>query len=460
MRLLFSVLFLAFYNLFSAQAQQQPVSYQPFKDDSLRLDSIKKVIKINYLKDSASITGKDKKYIIDFYRERLEFINNMFVDKELIYTEETNKYLSGIVNEIFKNNPELKTLGTHFLFSRAYWPNAFSTGEGTIVFNIGLFIKLENESQAVFVLCHELAHLYLKHSNKAIDHYITTLYSDEFQAKLKALRKQEYERNKELDKLEKGVAFSSRRHGREHESEADSMGLVFMKNTGFDIKESIGCLNILDNIDKDTYNAEEGLQSLFNFSEYPFQNKWVKKEAVFFGISVDNKPTDKEEDSLKTHPDCKIRMAKLSPETDQFNSAAAKKFIVNEAEFKKLQQLFAMETLPFCYNSNRMSRCLYLAMELYKQNPDNAYIVATIGKCFNSFYENQKNHTLNNIVSLPSPLGEKNYNNLLEFIQRINLRDMAAISYYFLKQHESKFAADKDFMAAFNQSKINFKSNN
>jgi len=457
MRKLLSVLLVISCNFFYAHAQQ-PASYVPFKDDSLQLDLIKRSIKDKYLKDSVSIQGENKKYTVNLYRERLSFINQMFTDKDFIFTEETNQYLTSIINEIFKANPQLKTLGTHFLFSRAYWPNAFSTGEGTIVFNIGLFIKLKNESQVVFALCHEMAHLYLNHSNKAIDHYISTLYSDEFQAKLKELKKQQYEKNKELAKLEKGVVFSGRRHGREHESEADSMGLVFMQSTGFDVTESIGCLGILDNIDKDTYNAEEGLRSLFNFTDYPFQEKWVKKEDVFFGVSADAKPTDKEADSLKTHPDCKLRMARLEPAVKMISNTSAKKFIVDEAEFKKLQQLFALETLPYCFNSRRISRCLYLAMELFRQDPTNAYVVATIGKCFNEFYENQKNHTLNNIVSLPSPLGEKNYNALLEFIQKISLRDMAAIGYFFLKQHETEFAADKDFAAAFNQSRINLKN--
>jgi hypothetical protein len=455
MRLLLSLVTALVFTIYAANAQQ-PASYTPIQDDNVQLDLIKKAIHDNYRKDSAATAGEYKKYFIEFYKGRYDFINSMFTDKELIFTKEINDYLTAVVNEIFKTNPELKSLGTHFLFSRAYWPNAFSTGEGTIVFNIGLFIKLDNESQMVFTLCHELAHLYLQHSKKAIDHYIYTLYSDEFQAKLKALKKQEYEKNKELDKLEKGVVFTGRRHGREHESEADSMGLVFMKKTGFDTRESVSCLNILDTIDKDTYNTEEGLRSIFNFTEYPFQAKWLKKEEAFFGVSAGNQPTDKEEDSLKTHPDCKVRMARLTPAVQQSFNSNAKKFVVDEAVFKKLQQQFSLETLPFCYNSKRVSRCLYLAMELYKKDPENAYVVATIGNCFNAFYQNQKSHTLNTVVSLPSPLGEKNYNTLLEFIQKINLQDMASIGYYFLKQHENKFAADKDFAAALKQSKINF----
>jgi hypothetical protein len=254
------------------------------------------------------------------------------------------------------------------------------------------------------------------------------------------------------------VVFSGRRHGRQHESEADSMGLVFMKNTSFDISESIGCLKMLDIIDKDTYNTEEGLRSLFNFTEYPFQERWVKKEAVFFGISADSKETGTEEDSLKTHPDCKIRIAKITPAVELIKNSSTKKFITTEAEFKNMQELFSFETLPSTYKNKSISRCLYLALQLNQQHPGNAYIIATIGNCFNLLYENQKNHTLNQIVSLPSPYWDKNYSTLLEFIQNIRLEDMAALSYYFLKQYETSLAADKDFAAALKQSKLNFKN--
>ena len=116
MRILLSALLIISCNLFFAHAQQ-PASYVPFKDDSLQLDLIKKSIKDKYLKDSISIQGENKKYTVGMYRERFSFINQMFTDKEFIFTEETNKYLTSIVNEIFKANPQLKNLGTRFLFS-------------------------------------------------------------------------------------------------------------------------------------------------------------------------------------------------------------------------------------------------------------------------------------------------------------------------------------------------------
>jgi len=444
---------------FAGVFAQTPVGYTPFVIDSLKLVNVKKAVHDAYLKDSASTSGENKKYIINLYRERYQYLEDMFKEKELMANAETDDYLSSLVNEIFKNNPELKKLGTRFLFSKVYWPNAFSTGEGTIVFNIGLFSKLDNESQVVFVLCHELAHLYLDHGNKAILQYVNTVYSDDFQQELKDIKKSRYEKNKQLDNLVKGMTFKSRRHGREHESEADSVGLLFMQRTSFNVNGSLTCLARLDSIDKEAYVPDADLQRYFNFPEYSFQKKWIQKEKTFFGGVADLKLTGKEKDSLKTHPDCKARVTRLTPSVEKLKPASGNDFVVSEARFKDMKQRFRYEIIEFCFNSKRVSRSLFYAMELLNEEPGNAYLVGMIGKCFASFYENQKAHTLNQVVDLPSPYLDSNYNNLLEFLQKIHLNDMAAIGYFFLQSYQGKLSDNADFTRVYNRCKDIFEKN-
>ena len=436
---------------------QPLLSYKPIAIDSFQLLNIKNAIHDHYLKDSASQTGDNKKYIVNLYRERYQYLESMFTEKELMASSETDSYLASLVNEIMKSNPELKKLGTHFLFSRVYWPNAFSTGEGTIVFNLGLFAKLFNESQVIFVLCHELAHLYLDHGNKAILQYVNTVYSDDFQRELKDIKKTKYEKNKELDKLSKSITFKSRRHGREHETEADSMGLVFMQHSGFNVKESLTCLALLDSIDSERYVPGPELERYFNFAEYPFQKSWVKKEAAFFGGIADLKLTGKEKDSLKTHPDCKIRVARLTPSVEKLNTVSGSNFVVSESKFNELRQRFRYEIIEFCFTSKRVSHALFYAMEFLKDAPGDPYLVNMIGKCFASFYENQKTHTLNQVVDLPSPYFDKNYNSLLEFLQNIRIDDMSAIAYYFMQSYQATLGSNEDFTKVFNRCKGNFK---
>ncbi len=434
---------------------QNLTDYSPVINDSIKLLNIKKSIRQQYLKDSASVTGEYKKQIIGLYRERYQYLADMFTEKEFLNNIEADNYLNELANQVLNSNPQLKTLGTRFLFSRVYWPNAFSTGEGTIVFNIGLFAKLNNESEVVSIICHELAHLYLDHSTNSIMQYVNTVNSKDFQEQLKEIKKSKYEINKQLEKLEKSYVFKSRRHGREHEHEADSVGLSFMQNTGYSLQGALTGLGVLDKIDEDTYAAGNGLQKHFTFTAYAFNKKWLKKEEGFFGGVPDKNVTTKEKDSLKTHPDCKARIAKLTPIVERINKTG-NVFVVSQARYQTLQTSFKFEVVEFCFQSKRLSRALYYALELLETNPGNAYLVTTIGNCFNGFYSNQKDHTLNRVVDLPSPYADKNYDQLTQFIQNISLNDMAALVYHFLNSYKTKLAGNSNFDKTLSTATQNF----
>ncbi len=435
---------------------QPPFQYSPIKDDEGKLKSLQSEIRKQYEKDSAGITGENKKYILEIYRSRFKSLDELFIDKEAVTSPEANGYINAIANEIISKNPELKKIQPRIFFSRAWWPNAYTTGEGSIVFNIDLFIKLQNESQAAFVMCHELAHLFLEHSNKKINKYINTIYSDEFQGKLKGLKKQQYDKKDELDKLEKSFAFNIFRHSREYETEADSIGLHFMKNTGYDCKEALTCLALLDEIDEEKMDYSQQLPKVFNFSEYPFRKRWIEKEAAFFGVTKENNDDKKLDDSIKTHPDCKLRIKTLEPILQRISKPGGQQYVQGQQQFAKLQEVFSFEEINHCFSSKKISLCLFNSIKLMGKYPQNAYLVTVTGKCFNEFYEKQKSHHLNNIVDNPSPFREKNYNTLLEFISRLSLNDISHIGYHFMRLHSASIAGDAEFTKAFEQGEKNF----
>ena len=123
-------------------------------------------------------------------------------------------------------------------------------------------------------------------------------------------------------------------------------------------------------------------------------------------------------------------------------SSGSSNFLVSEAKFSSFKNDFKFEVVEFCFVSKRISRCLYYVLELLETNPDNAYLVTIIGKCFNEMYSNQKEHTLNRIVDLPSPYADKNYDVLTQFIQNINLNNMASLGFYFLNSYKTKMAGN------------------
>jgi mRNA-degrading endonuclease YafQ of YafQ-DinJ toxin-antitoxin module len=411
-----------------------------------------------YQQDVLALTGKNKKYLVELYKERFETIRKMYDHKEIVTANEPNGYLQSLFSEIVRSNPALQPLEARVAFSRAWWPNASSMGEGTILFNIGLFHKLQNESQAAFVICHELAHLYLRHSNNSIDRFVNTVHSEEFQKELKRIEKSQYKQGQQLNELVKTLSFRSRKHSREYEAQADSMALEWMKNTSFDVQEVLTCLSLLDSVDGDKYRVSPAVDRVLNCKEFPFQAKWIKEEKSLFGAMAANSEEEakKDQDSLKTHPDCSLRISKLSGKVQQYRHSNSRAFVVNEKLFHKLQNDFDFEIIDYCYRSGNISRSFYYTLQMLQLQPANAYLITNVGRCLNELYAVQKAHTLSNSADLPSPYNDERYNTLLHFIQRVRLPDIAALSYYFLQTHQQNLSASEEFLAALINSKANF----
>jgi len=454
MRTYGKAVFPAFFLFIFLYAPAQKFSFVAFENDLSYCQNVQLAVKKKFEADITSLTGNNKKYIADIYKERYELIKEQFTSNEILTAKDPHQYLSALANEILKNNPAYNSKGLNILFSKSFYANATSMGEGTIFFNIGLFHRLQNESQAAFILCHELAHYYLNHSNDNIHQYLTTIYSDDFQQKLKSIQKLSYQKNKQLDALARNLLFRNRRHGRAFEHAADSMALELMKNTDYDVSEALTCLSLLDSADKNKYSQGVFFEQHFNFPSFPFKKSWIENDDLVFTQTEDK--DSKDLDSLKTHPDCTKRIEALKEKVKQYEKKGSKKFIVSESKFNTLKKQFDYEVIDYCFQSGKISRALYYALEMIQLYPMDPYLNTIAGKCLNELYISQKNHTLGKIVDLPNPENDLKYNSLLYMIQNLRLREIAALSFFFLKEREHQFSSFEPFAETYNQSKQHY----
>ncbi|MBS1604738.1 MAG: M48 family metalloprotease [Bacteroidetes bacterium] len=401
-----------------------------------------------------SHNGKDYRMV---YADRWKSIKERFDKQELYTSEAAQAYLDALLGEIVKANPDLQHYSIHCYFSRSYIPNASYIGEGIILFNMGLFSRLADEGQAVFVLCHEIAHCVLQHPEKSIVQYVETMNSDAVQSELRRLKKTEYKKNEQLEQLTKALVFDDRRHSRYNESEADSFGVKLMEHTSYEPRISLGVLALLDTIDTDNFDIESFLPALFDSKEYPFKKKWLHKETGFMGGQVETVSRILA-DSLKTHPSCKERIKKLQvllgPGTGvQDGNAKTGNGIDRAGErMKQLQDIFRYEMIEYAYRSHAYSESLLLCLELLKQRPGDVYGIAHTGRLMNGLFLARKGHTLSRVTDLPSPSYPGSYNLLLQWIQNLYMEDMASISYNFLRPWQAKYQTYELFRDSYEQS--------
>jgi len=432
-------------------AQSQVKDFSPVAQDDLFLTNLSQKYLRQYKENLDKLPSKNRKDLEEAYQHRWDNIKEKFDKKEIYTYKVAQDYLDHLVGVIRQANPSLANVSLSCYFSRSDIPNAAYIGEGIILFNMGLFERLDNESEAVFVLCHELAHLLLRHSENSINQYVTTINSEEVQAELRRIKRSEYQKHEQVQSLVKGLTFDSRRHSRDHEAQADSMAVQLMRHTRFALSGALSTLALLDVIDADTLNTAVCLPVMFNATEYPFRKKWIARNDGLLGSHAQTRDTAMA-DSLKTHPDCQKRTALLVNLMKGWSQPGAVKYALDSANFALLKGIFRYETIEYAFLADNYTRSLYLTLELLQTRPGDAYLVTQIGRLFNGIYGAQKAHTLSKVIDLPSPGHPANYNMLLQFIQRLYLEDIASINYYYLKQHHPQMDGYTPFKAAYEQS--------
>lgn len=401
--------------------------------------------------DLDHLPSSNKKDYEKLYTDRWKNIEGKFEHKEICTAPIASDYLNALVEEIVKANPGIKDHPFHCYFSRSYVPNASYIGEGIILFDMGLFYRLHNESEAAFILCHEIAHYILRHQENSIANYVATINSPELQSQLRKIKGSQYNRNAQLESLVKGLSFDSRRHSRDHEAQADSMGVELMRHTGFDLHGALTTLALLDGIDRNDFDMEAALRRTFNAPAYPFQQKWLHQEMGLFAGHVET-PDAQTLDSLKTHPSCPLRIKLLTPIVQAEAGRSGRNYIVDSARFAALQDSFRYEVIEYAYVSGEYTESLFLSLQLLHDRPGDEYIIGHIGRLLNGLYEAQKAHRLGKVAELPSPDQPANYHLLLQFVQNLHLEELAGIDYHFLGRWHPALDHSEVFKEAYEES--------
>ena len=406
--------------------------FSPAKEDSVALAGLYDGYQHQYKEELGRLTPTYKKDYEELYADRWKNIKEKFDNQEIYTPAFAGDYLNSLVQAIVKDNPVLRDHPFHCYFSRSSIPNAAYIGEGIILFDMGLFYQLHNESEAAFILCHEIAHYILRHQENSMAGYVTAINSPEVQSRLRKIKGSEYNRNAQLETLVKGLSFDSRRHSRDHEAQADSMAVALMRHTGFDLHGALTTLALLDGIDRNDFDMETALRQTFNAADHPFQQKWLRRETGLFGGHVERGDTAMT-DSLKTHPSCPLRIRLLTPMVSVAGGGARSSYVVDSVKFAAVKELCRYEVIEYAYVSGSYSESLFLSLQLLMARPGDEYVVGNIGRLLNGMYAAEKSHTLGRVVELPAPDQPANYHLMLEFLENLHIEDLAAISYHFLK---------------------------
>lgn len=391
----------------------------------------------------------DKAYI-NFYKGRFDYELLSLKRGNFLFAPNLEAYINNILEEIFRANPDIPSSDIRLFISRMPEPNASSLGDGVLLFNIGLLSRLENESQVAFILCHEIAHFKLNHSEISLRKTLETLETQNTARKLDKISKSETGAYRKAAELLQAVVYEDRRNSRKHEWEADELGLKYLLNTRYDAREALKCMKILETIDDPKYPDSLNLRLCFNTSSYPFKQEWLKTESSSMGFSESaiEKSDLFNQDSVNTHPDCPARFKAMEKMLSGY--VAQNKFINYQTDihFADLAKQADFEIVESYFHFNIAGDCLYESLKLLKQYPDDPYLQGKIAISLYVLNKALATHDLDKHLPQPSSAQTPDYRAFVQFIHKLRSRELAKLGYFYLNDKPDIPKTNEDVLCA------------
>ncbi len=377
---------------------------------------------------------KDVRKDLEFmYRERSTAITDDLNGEDFIFGHPVNTYLENILGTILK--AQTTDIGEiRLLVSKDPAPNAACYGEGTIIMNLGLLVRVQNEAEIAMVLCHELAHQILDHSDNGIAEYAALKNDREFEKQVKTALRGSYNRVERIEALALDLAVDRGRHSRSHEHEADSLGFELLKRTPYSRTAALTIMDVLAACDQEPYATALDLEGVFSRAGVPFSTEWhIAGTASSLGY------VEKEElaieDSLKTHPDCPQRKARLEKLLIYEGAEDGSEYLQETSDFKTLQAIARYEIIDAHLSHELYCHAFYMALRGLEVDPEDPYLLAVAGRTMATFYKYQKERKIGFILSRTHKEHSQSYTRLINLVEEMRLSDYSNTAIAFLSSH-------------------------
>lgn len=415
--------------------QSLTIEYAKIKDYSPDKNHIKQIcLGYDSIYKSISYVGKKEDVVmkdaLNQVKKKLQELNSQLL---LMQKDSITLYLKSIVSRIQKNNPSIQNRKFNIFVYRTIEPNAANYGNGVILFNLDLIASLSTEDDLAFILCHEIGHDMREHVVNGVRKNFEIQASKDLKQEYAKIRKQNYNRYKSFEIFAAKYLNQLTIQSREHEIQADSIGLSLFYNAGYFVPQAYKTIQRLDSADLGYYTSKLDYSKFFDFPDHPFKQSLLLPEEA--EETIDGGNMVKLPDSLKTHPDCKIRVQKV--QNIKFDNATAL-----SSKPSKVFILSQFEMLSIYREEFELSRGLYNSLQLSAKYPDNTYLKCCVADFLYEIYYSKIDHYFSLAVDFPDKRYSEGYVELLHFLGNINSNGLKVILEQYFKKNFSTTLKD------------------
>ena len=397
------------------------------EDYNLKLDTARGMKEYEMAKASLDkvVESYDGEYKNEFKEELKDVKKKIKHDfKNFYFNEEYETYLRKIIEVIKSKNPILEHVEIRPYFCYDEEANANMAIYGTMRVYLGLIEVLENESQLAMIIAHELSHYTRQHSVKSFGRQIVLSKSEEAKQGFRDAKREGIDRIDRVEEYFKTETLNSRKHTREHESEADSFGLELLKKTPYALDEAITGISCLKKGDTELFNMDDLLRQAFHNPDIPFNESWLKKPNSI-ADKLKYKLSPELRDSLSTHPAAEKRYEKLKAELNP--NVEADIVEVSYETFEKMKKEFRTEIINYLIHDKQYANAMYHILKYKTEGTADKYILSKMVVVLDKMKKYLDNHTLGKYVPTRNPYFPPQYNNLIMFIDQLNVDDFETI---------------------------------
>ncbi len=369
----------------------------PPENDEISSNEYIYELKLNVKAIVKTLDKENKRDLKRYYKAKRTGSINLAEYEHFFFNEDWNNYLDNISDKITTNNPTYNFDNIQVVLSRYFWPNAFSIGEGTIVLNPGLISRLDNEDQLAFILCHEYAHFLLRHSEERYLSILEVMRSEELEKQIETIQDSRYYKTTQVKELLKSLLYESNRHVRENEIEADSLGFLLFKNSGYDIEAALTTMQTLDKLN-DRFEYGFDIDKLTGIDRIEIEPSELLRGKHY------EKGSWLEFDSIKSHPDCDVRFdilaKKTSIENAEFDHFETENSI--SEKFRRFRQEMHYFVIESYKTYHRTDLALLSVWELLHNGDQNEYLHKQEFYLITSLMHARKNHKIGRVCTYPN----------------------------------------------------------
>lgn len=311
--------------------------------------STEQKIELEKEKNRESLSNEEKIIFI----ENINYsIDELLQSGLVLYGDPATKYVQKVADNLLKDSPKLKK-ELQFFAVKSNVTNALSTDQGIIFVTLGLLAQIENEAQLAYVLSHEIVHYQEKHVEEFYKQRLGTSRNTSYDDRITELSN----------------------HSKEHELEADKLGIKLYHQAGYAKSELLRAFDVL-------------MYSYLPFDEEPLPKTYFNSPRLFipenYFPEVINPILAEEDydDNKSSHPNIQKRKEAIINEIKEYTDWGSQKFILDGDEFKNIRDIARFESVRLDLMGCNYGDALYSIFLLESDYPDNLYLARCKSKAW------------------------------------------------------------------------------